>query len=1077
MEKEQEIKDKDKSTLANMAGTDEEKDGCVPKTSFKLSSDKVKKMSKVSRSFSKESDEGEAIQSKSPRPTLKSSSGKVMKLSQITRKMSKDSLEVEEDKKSPRSSLKSTSVRVKNISKVTRSISKDSSEMDDELKSPRLTFKSSSGKVKKMAKITTQLSKESSGGEEELMSSKQALQPTSEGAVIISNISRNISKDSEGEDLMSPRQVLPSSSEKVKKLHKARTQLSSVSPEPPSQGGGLLKPGDETGESSRRASRPRSSRSRGRSVSPRKKRGEPGKIVDKNNIASVFGSQIEIPRPAHGRRARSEDNRANPSGPAGPGKTESNPELEKVLKSAEHRRQQYLVGGPMPKDIREMIDGIPKRKGSPRIAVTDLSGTPSKKARSGNRAPKTVDPYLLTPAHKHRKKTGGTRKKISSPIPYNLEDKFDEEAKRKQVAAFLVEPKTELEDLIIKKTKEGDKGQINTINPLLVEKVKEISEKEEKGTEKKKDGKPNMFKVVLAQAAAEAVQLKSREELPPPTNKEIAQKVSRKVMALARRGDWASAGELLKEFEGMLLMKTVDKTVIDTCTDTYTGNTLLMYATIENKLEFMGRLLALGAAINKTNSEKYTALHFAAMYSREDTIQFLLTRKANPNLLGGPMKQTCVHLASARMSGQSTPTVELLLQYSNKEVRYMADLTGNIPLFCAIEAGNGNVVRKLLSHHAEKQVSMVKEPVRDSAMHLAVRKRDPDMCKTLVESGSGVDMQNDEGQTPLHLACIHGCAEIIRVLFLARASPSIYDKEDRAPIYMAAERGHTVIVEFLIDKFKASVFERSKDGSTLMHIASLNGHPETAICLYERGVPLLMPNKFGERSIHTASKAGHVGVVKTLLKKGENVNAMTQENNSALHIAVENGQSRVVETLLGHGANVQLRGGKNSETALHIAARIEEGKGERCTKQLVKSGADPNAPMGDGRSAVHNAAANGNLAVLRVLLQNGGDAQLADKEGETGLHKACKQCHFSIVQELMQFIQGFIGKCTEFVNRKNAKGETALHYAAMISKNLLHYPDEDKMILTLLMENGADVTVLTELNKESAFHYVSLSGS
>ena len=26
------------------------------------------------------------------------------------------------------------------------------------------------------------------------------------------------------------------------------------------------------------------------------------------------------------------------------------------------------------------------------------------------------------------------------------------------------------------------------------------------------------------------------------------------------------------------------------------------------------------------------------------------------------------------------------------------------------------------------------------------------------------------------------------------------------------------------------------------------------------------------------------------------------------------------------------------------------------------------------------------------------------------------------------------------------------------------------------MENGADVTALTELNKESAFHYVSLSG-
>ena len=32
-----------------------------------------------------------------------------------------------------------------------------------------------------------------------------------------------------------------------------------------------------------------------------------------------------------------------------------------------------------------------------------------------------------------------------------------------------------------------------------------------------------------------------------------------------------------------------------------------------------------------------------------------------------------------------------------------------------------------------------------------------------------------------------------------------------------------------LDKFRASVFDRTKDGSTLMHIAALNGHPETAM--------------------------------------------------------------------------------------------------------------------------------------------------------------------------------------------------------------------------------------------------------
>ena len=102
------------------------------------------------------------------------------------------------------------------------------------------------------------------------------------------------------------------------------------------------------------------------------------------------------------------------------------------------------------------------------------------------------------------------------------------------------------------------------------------------------------------------------------------------------------------------------------------------------------------------------------------------------------------------------------------------------------------MVTKLLNSQADKQVTIIKEPVGDTAMHLAARKRDSDMCKTLVEAGSQVDVQNTEGQTPLHLACLYGCADIVRVLFLARANASILDKEDKAPIFLAAERGHTL---------------------------------------------------------------------------------------------------------------------------------------------------------------------------------------------------------------------------------------------------------------------------------------------
>lgn len=94
-------------------------------------------------------------------------------------------------------------------------------------------------------------------------------------------------------------------------------------------------------------------------------------------------------------------------------------------------------------------------------------------------------------------------------------------------------------------------------------------------------------------------------------------------------------------------------------------------------------------------------------------------------------------------------------------------------------------------------------------------------------------------------------------------------------MHLAAENGHASIIELLADKFRASIFERTKDGSTLMHIASLNGHADCAQMLFKKGVFLHMPNKGGARSIHTAARKGHVGIINTLLQKGEHVDVTT----------------------------------------------------------------------------------------------------------------------------------------------------------------------------------------------------------
>lgn len=120
-----------------------------------------------------------------------------------------------------------------------------------------------------------------------------------------------------------------------------------------------------------------------------------------------------------------------------------------------------------------------------------------------------------------------------------------------------------------------------------------------------------------------------------------------------------------------------------------------------------------------------------------------------------------------------------------------------------------------------------------------------------------------------------GDENLCKFYYLCKANPHITDNEDRTPIFLAAMKGNTQLVELLADKFKVSVHERAKDGSTLMHIASSHGHPETALALFKKGVPLQMPNKGGARSIHIAARNGHSGMLSKLLEKGEKVDAVT----------------------------------------------------------------------------------------------------------------------------------------------------------------------------------------------------------
>uniref|UniRef100_A0A1I7TBT6 ANK_REP_REGION domain-containing protein n=1 Tax=Caenorhabditis tropicalis TaxID=1561998 RepID=A0A1I7TBT6_9PELO len=554
-----------------------------------------------------------------------------------------------------------------------------------------------------------------------------------------------------------------------------------------------------------------------------------------------------------------------------------------------------------------------------------------------------------------------------------------------------------------------------------------------------------------------------------------------KILYFAKRDEWTNV-----EVE-METIKRSDFSMADNH-----GFTAFLLAVKAGKDPIVDKMIRKGARVDYITKDGRNATHIAAMYSSVETLELILKRYSELLRKGaGPKKQLAIHVACERKSKKAFPIVKRILEDTDQ--RMAEDGEGSLPIHLAFKFGNVNIVELLLSGPSDEQTKKA-DGNGDTLLHLAARSGSLEAVRTAIAAGcDNANVQNLVGRTPLHEVAEVGDQGMLKIMFKLRADANIHDKEDKTPVHVAAERGDTQMVESLIDKFGGSLKARTRDGSTLLHIAACSGHTSTALAFLKRGVPLMMPNKKGALGLHSAAAAGFNEVVKMLISRGTNVDVRTRDNYTALHVAVQSGKASVVETLLGSGADIHVKGGELGQTALHIAASLNGPESRDCAMMLLKSGGQPDVAQMDGETCLHIAARNGNKEImrypsevtvdlnifLRLLLNENADSQICSKIGETPLQVAAKSCNFEAASMILKHLSEILSpeQLKEHVNHRTVDGFTALHYAAEIEHRQLHFPGEDAKLVNLLIDYGGMVEMPSLNANETAMHMAARSGN
>ena len=286
----------------------------------------------------------------------------------------------------------------------------------------------------------------------------------------------------------------------------------------------------------------------------------------------------------------------------------------------------------------------------------------------------------------------------------------------------------------------------------------------------------------------------------------------------------------------------------------------------------------------------------------------------------------------------------------------------------------------------------------------SVREGNLKAVKQHLAAGADVEIRNQQGFTPLHVAAQKGHNKVAELLIAKGANINTSGRLiGTTPLDSAALLGHKEMVELLIDS-GADINPQIITGETPLQRAEQRGHSAIAEILRKHG------GKAGEVTLQLAILKGQKDVAKSLITGGADVNAKGLLGRTPLDWAIIGGKNELADLLRKHGGKTgeELKGGKPvpkaatpeppkgkaPDISIHDAA--ESGNIE-AVKQHLAAGTDVN--LGGGATPLHPATYSGHKEVVELLIGNGANVN-AKSKGWTPLDIAIEFEHTEIADIL-----------------------------------------------------------------------------